>query len=76
MSVRIYAVNSINDSLGLQESGIFDALEKQYLRSFIFAIYLVCLCVSTLMIMADSGNNRTTKILTSERAYTHSILRD
>lgn len=26
-----------------QEEGIFDALEKQYLRSFIFAVYLVCL---------------------------------
>ncbi len=25
----------------LQEYGIFDALQKQYLRSFIFAIYLV-----------------------------------
>lgn len=24
-----------------QEEGIFDALEKQYLRSFIFAVYLV-----------------------------------
>lgn len=24
-----------------QENGIFDAIEKQYLRSFIFAIYLV-----------------------------------
>jgi hypothetical protein len=24
-----------------QEYGIFDALQKQYLRSFIFAIYLV-----------------------------------
>jgi meiosis-specific protein len=25
-----------------QEYGIFDALEKNYLQSFIFAIYLVC----------------------------------
>lgn len=28
----------------LQEQGIFDALQKQYLRSFIFAIYLVRIC--------------------------------
>lgn len=28
-------------SLVFQEYGIFDALERQYLRSFIFAIYLV-----------------------------------
>lgn len=29
----------------VQENGIFDALQKQYLRSFIFAIYLVRLSV-------------------------------
>lgn len=38
----LYAL--LNDFLRLtrpQEHGIFDALGKQYLRSFIFAIYLV-----------------------------------
>jgi hypothetical protein len=25
-----------------QEKGIFEALDKQYLKSFIFAIYMVC----------------------------------
>jgi len=28
--------------ISLEENGIFDALEKRFLRSFIFGIYLVC----------------------------------
>lgn len=36
-------VSSLRDEFSLdnQEEGIFDAIEKQYLKSFIFAIYLV-----------------------------------
>lgn len=33
-------------SIPFQEYGIFDALEKRYLRSFIFGIYLVILYAS------------------------------
>jgi hypothetical protein len=36
-------------NLSMQEYGIFDALKKQYLRSFIFAIYLVRALSSILM---------------------------
>lgn len=31
----------MHDLYFFKEVGIFDALEKQYLRSFIFAVYLV-----------------------------------
>jgi meiosis-specific protein len=42
--VRLFDYSGVIHSLTflvLKENGIFDAIEKQYLRSFIFAIYLV-----------------------------------
>lgn len=41
------------DTILLQEKGIFDALQHRYLRSFIFAIYLVSLSSSTLFQSSD-----------------------
>ena len=41
VSSYILCVYFIYIKIVWQENGIFDALQKQYLRSFIFAIYLV-----------------------------------
>lgn len=52
----------------IQEEGIFDALEKQYLRSFIFAVYLVFsvlldhLHVLTLPILFIAGRQGSRKV--------------
>jgi hypothetical protein len=49
------------------EYGIFDALEKQYLKSFVFVIYLVCLSTSLAWpgCNLSFGLRRTKKILQS-----------
>ena len=49
-----------------QENGIFDAIEKQYLRSFIFAIYLVRVMKTLLLWVANTNFSRTQKIRTSK----------
>jgi hypothetical protein len=42
-----------------QEKGIFEALDKQYLKSFIFAIYMVCTllfnCLDSCSLMKGQG---------------------
>lgn len=51
-----------------QENGIFDALGKQYLRSFIFAIYLVSTPTKWVLTPNSYTVRRIIKIPTSECA--------
>ena len=36
-----YTKETLNQSTSLKEKGVFDAIERQYLKSFVFAVYLV-----------------------------------
>jgi len=61
LNYLVYA--SLSDLTGLshlpcKEYGIFDALEKRYLRSFIFAVYLVCTSFIHLSVLTRFQDNK------------------